>query len=355
MRRKAATKPDEASTTATAPIEPGGVFISHVHEDEPLAEAFELLIHNVSAGVVPTFRSTAKQFGGGIQYGEEWFRWICESVNKAKHIVALLTPASVSRPWILFEAGLGKGKSDGVVFGVGLGISREDAYKGPFAALQNCGAEEKELVKLCKELIEGTQAKPRDEMISKCVAEFRATVEAHFANQKSGKKASEDPTSVAVFQALEEMKLMLRDQTRMFETDMPRFPRRDRDIERLTMVVFEHSGLLESEPKLHLAFLAGLATELGYFFVKPLVDYIVNSKQAIPGERLDGMHFLLHDMFMRLEPRGKMDHHLLRTIEQALHTRLDQRLSSKNTGSPGKFTPSTALRSRVAKARSDNP
>ncbi len=307
-------------------IEPGGVFISHVHEDEPLADAFALLIQNVTAGVVPTFRSTAKQFGSGIQYGEEWFRWICESVEKAHHIVALLTPTSTGRPWILFEAGLGKAKPEAVVFGVALGISREDAYKGPFAVFQNCGTDEKELVKLCKELLQGTPAKPRDDMIVKCVQEFRGAVDSFFTNQKQARKQSEDPTSTAVFQALEEMKLMLRDQARIFGAEMPRPLRRDRGAERVLMILDRHDP--EFDPELRLMAVAACASQLGHFWVQPFIDYLLKPRQATP-DRLERIRYIMHDMFMmmRMESGSKMDSHLLHELMGATDRFISYQLS----------------------------
>jgi len=215
MARKPSSEIKEASVAPKPKAAVGAVFISHVHEDEALAEAFGMLIQSVTAGAVPTYRSSSKNLGEGIQYGKEWFDWIIESVNEASHTVALITPASTGRPWILFEAGLGKAKPDGTVFGLALGIERQDAYKGPFAVLQNCGTEKSELKKLCNQLIQGRNLNPPAEMIDRCVDDFRQKVTDHFKAQKAGKATVEDPIQVGVFQALEEMKLMLRDQQRM--------------------------------------------------------------------------------------------------------------------------------------------
>ena len=75
-----------------------GVFISHVHEDKSLADAFSILIQDITAGSVTTFSSSDNSGVGGIRYGDEWFSWIKTKVDAADHVVALLTPKSVGRP-----------------------------------------------------------------------------------------------------------------------------------------------------------------------------------------------------------------------------------------------------------------
>src|ERR1700728_4360676 len=104
---------DEEGIEADSPVPEedrsvGGIFISHVHEDRELASAFSILLRDITAGVLPTFSSSDRTADGGIRYGTEWFQWIKESIESSDHLVALLTPHSLERPWILFEAGLGK-------------------------------------------------------------------------------------------------------------------------------------------------------------------------------------------------------------------------------------------------------
>jgi hypothetical protein len=55
-----------------------GVFVSHVHEDRSLAEAFTLLIRDITAGSVAAYSSSDNTGDSGIKYGLEWFSWIKE-------------------------------------------------------------------------------------------------------------------------------------------------------------------------------------------------------------------------------------------------------------------------------------
>lgn len=98
------------------------IFISHDTRDAELAEAFSKLLSRVSAGVLKTFRSSDKKGNQGIEYGVEWYPEIMKKLESASDVVCLLTPHSVGRPWILYEAGVAKGKMDTPVHGLALGV-----------------------------------------------------------------------------------------------------------------------------------------------------------------------------------------------------------------------------------------
>jgi hypothetical protein len=50
------------------------------------------------------FRTTRT---GQIVPGDEWFRVITEKLKEASEYLILVTPNSVARPWMWFEAGAG--------------------------------------------------------------------------------------------------------------------------------------------------------------------------------------------------------------------------------------------------------
>lgn len=129
------------------------VFISHDTRDAELAEAFSNLLKSVSAGVLKSFRTSDRKGNQGIEYGVEWYPEIIKNIQGASDVVCLLTKRSVDRPWILFEAGMAKGKLDTPILGVALGIELKDASSGPFAQFQNCGDDEDSLTKLVFQLV----------------------------------------------------------------------------------------------------------------------------------------------------------------------------------------------------------
>lgn len=129
------------------------VFISHDSRDSDLAEAFSVLLTDASGGVLKSFRSSDRKGTDGIEYGVEWYPAIMAALNDATDVVALLTERSLNRPWILYEAGVAKGKLDATVFGVALGVAVDVTRTGPFAQFQNCADDEDSLTKLVLQLI----------------------------------------------------------------------------------------------------------------------------------------------------------------------------------------------------------
>src|SRR5450830_1640066 len=114
-----ADESNEPIATAANPL----VFISHDTRDRELAEAFSALLKSVSTGVLKSFRTSDRTGNQGIEYGVEWYPEIIKQIQGASDVVCLLTRRSVNRPWILFEAGMAKGKLDTPILGLALGIN----------------------------------------------------------------------------------------------------------------------------------------------------------------------------------------------------------------------------------------
>src|ERR1700755_1238889 len=97
---------DLLPSITTAPL----VFISHDTRDAEFAEAFSKLLKSVSAGMIKTFRSSDKKGSEGIDFGEEWYKRLMTQLQLTSDVVCLFTERSLDRPWILFEAGVARGK-----------------------------------------------------------------------------------------------------------------------------------------------------------------------------------------------------------------------------------------------------
>lgn len=190
------------------------VFISHDTRDAEIAEAFSKLLGSVSAGVLKSFRSSDKKGTQGMEYGVEWFPEIMKKLNDASDIVCLLTTNSINRPWILYEAGVAKGKLNNTVFGVALGIQLNEANNGPFAQFQNCGDDEDSLTKLTLQLVKRIpNAEPDEDVIKQQVHAFKEKIGKILPiNQQSTKKKEtklEEDASIA--KLFEEVKVMFQD------------------------------------------------------------------------------------------------------------------------------------------------
>lgn len=192
------------------------VFISHDTRDAELAEAFSNLLKSVSAGVLKSFRTSDRRGSQGIEYGVEWYPEIIKNIQAASDVVCLLTERSVDRPWILFEAGMAKGKLDTPILGVALGIELKSVSSGPFAQFQNCADDEESLTKLVFQLVNRIPgSEPDRETIKFQVGKFRATVNGIMGrigvsplSEKKKGAVEADNSSAKLF---EEIKVMFQD------------------------------------------------------------------------------------------------------------------------------------------------
>jgi hypothetical protein len=235
----AARKKASPHSTVSSVVEPKRittenplVFISHDSRDADLAEAFSNLLTDASGGILKSFRSSDRKGTAGIEYGQEWYRAIMQKLDDATDVVALLTTHSVNRPWILYEAGVAKGKlsANDRVLGIALGVSLDEAATGPFAQFQNSPDEEDAITGLVLQLIRRhPQAAPRDEAVRLQVQAFRQAVATLLTGRK--KDASQpqprvDETSVAKF--FEEIKVLVRDMPDRVASELGNDPRMGR-------------------------------------------------------------------------------------------------------------------------------
>lgn len=78
------------------------IFISHATTDRPIAEILKAEIDRVFANGVQVFASSVP---GIVKPGVDWLDEIRNNLEKATAVIVLITPTSISRPWIWFEVG----------------------------------------------------------------------------------------------------------------------------------------------------------------------------------------------------------------------------------------------------------
>ncbi|MBI2219061.1 MAG: toll/interleukin-1 receptor domain-containing protein [Candidatus Rokubacteria bacterium] len=80
------------------------VFISDIHEEQRVAQAVQALLKQHLQPLVPNgvFLSADDW---QVFAGEVWLERIRHELQEASVIVLMLSPESVTRPWINFEAG----------------------------------------------------------------------------------------------------------------------------------------------------------------------------------------------------------------------------------------------------------
>lgn len=226
------------------------VFISHDSRDADLAEAFGKLLKSVSAGMIKTFRSSDKKGTEGIDFGEEWYKRLMTQLQSTSNVVCLFTERSLDRPWILFEAGVAKGKLNTPVIGVALGVPLSRISAGPFYQFMNMDDSEEDLGKLVHQLARGIPNLELDgDVVRTQVNAFKSTEATLLAKLSSGatsKTAKTDVGDSAFAKLTEEMKsLPSRVAERLAEAGEPM---RRRRIRRFHPAMLDEIMHLSGEP-----------------------------------------------------------------------------------------------------------
>lgn len=234
--------PKDADVIATGPL----VFISHDSRDSELAEAFSKLLKSVSAGMIKTFRSSDKKAGDGIDFGEEWYRRLMTQLQATSDVVCLFTERSLDRPWILFEAGVAKGKLDTPVVGVALGVPLSRVSAGPFYQFQNMDDGEEDLTKLVHQLarrVPGLELDP--DVVKAQIQAFKATEASIVESFGTSGGHGGDSEESSVAKLMEEMKTL---PSRVAERLVDEDPFRRRRMMRFHPMMFEELMHMSGEP-----------------------------------------------------------------------------------------------------------
>lgn len=260
------------------------MFISHDHRDAAVAEAFSNLLLDASGGFVNSFRSSDNRGTTGIEFGAEWYETVMERLENATDVVALLTENSIDRPWILYEAGVAKGKLNKKVLGIALGVPLEAVSRGPFALFQNSDGSAEALTKLVLQLIRRDPlANPREEAVHRSVEVFLKDISAMVPQHRpSASRLARDVVDPnAVTKLFEEMKVIVSDIPKRVEErtrlDRPvlRMPLHSRAVEPLLRAVALETGK-EDFALLWAAFAAALVEASPWF-----APFAERAKQAL--------------------------------------------------------------------------
>jgi hypothetical protein len=313
------------------------IFISHDSRDADLAEAFSKLLSAVSAGVLKSFRSSDRKGSQGIEYGVEWYPELMKKLGDASDVVCLLTQRSLDRPWILYEAGVAKGKLDTAVYGIALGIPLSRANSGPFAQFQNCDDGEESLTKLVIQLVQHIpNAEPDHDVVQMQVKMFKqktAEILKKLGDTKDKKddKATVDETSVA--KLFEEVKLMFKDlparvESRFAEAVEPIRRRRMRRFDPMMIEELLHISSRPGDPSGLLIALSFFKDDFPWLYEIGMDTYRaiktgdpVEIERAIMGFRRT-MEFMMHgplDAFIDSKETYMMVRELPRILERYVY------------------------------------
>lgn len=305
------------------------IFISHDSRDAEIAEAFSKLLKSASAGLLKSFRSSSKKGGDGIEYGDEWYKKLMENLDKASDVVCLFTAQSINRPWILYEAGVAKGKTGIPVHGLAIGVPLRNITTGPFYQFQNCDDDEESLTKLVIQLSRRVKGCDPDETVVRDQVKKFKTKTKEYTKEISKKSvdgdAHEADQSSSPAKLFEEVKLMLRDLPMRIERRDKRGRNKVReqfqrvDPSRVENLIFE-SGFDHGDPVMLLFYMSFIREEYPWLYELGLETYrkIISGPADI---RIIGLHAfqnILENLPMSLQEPGEgMDVYTYEIVKRA--------------------------------------
>jgi len=104
---------------------PHKFFISHFSGDKHIAELFANALRRITLEQIDPWFSSDSTGESGLKPGDIWFNQILAKITKSRAVVALLTPNSISRPWVYFESGIGQALKKCEVIPVCIGVKRD--------------------------------------------------------------------------------------------------------------------------------------------------------------------------------------------------------------------------------------
>ena len=115
---------------------PQHLFLSHDSRDQALANAIATALQRLTLGQISVWHSSDGSGHGGLRPGQVWLDEIRAQLAKSRAVVALLTPRSIAKPWLLFESGFGAANAACDVIPVCVGIDSLASVPFPLAMYQ---------------------------------------------------------------------------------------------------------------------------------------------------------------------------------------------------------------------------
>lgn len=332
---KTSADADVLSLATAAPL----VFISHDARDAELAEAFSKLLKSVSAGMIKTFRSSDKKGTEGIDFGEEWYNRLMSRLQTTSDVVCLFTERSLDRPWILFEAGVAKGKVSTPVVGLALGVPLKRVSAGPFYQFMNMDDSEGDLTKLVYQLARRVPNLDLDSDVVKAqVATFRSAEAAILKKLSTGEEKKEEAEENPVAKLAEEMKaLPSRVAERLAESGDPFRRRRMRHFHPMMFEEMMHMSGDPADPVGILMAASIIRDDAPWLYELAMEVYRTvksGDQEAIEHERsrLERFgEFAMRGPFMEEFGLGKESHMFLMEFPRMLHHMLGRVLKEKKS------------------------
>ncbi|MBS0368912.1 MAG: toll/interleukin-1 receptor domain-containing protein [Proteobacteria bacterium] len=150
---------------------PHKLFLSHDSRDRERAKAIAQAVQRLTLGQISVWHSSDDGPSGGLRPGQVWLDEIRRQIADSRALVVLLTPQSVNRPWLLFEAGFGAAQINCAVIPVCVGIDSVADVPFPLAMYQTFQLADYDSLKRFAEKLLAMHQIPFDEGMARPVLE----------------------------------------------------------------------------------------------------------------------------------------------------------------------------------------
>jgi tetratricopeptide (TPR) repeat protein len=156
------------------------ILISHAYDERGLAEAWKKLIETTSMGAINVWFSSDTGATGGVEMGKPWLEDLYQRLTESDFILAIQTPASAGRPWIMWECGVASGivRERGII-PIVYSMARGE-LANPLTIYQTYqGDDENQVREVCQRLMHKTGLKPLDIVYNELIKAYLASVRLH--------------------------------------------------------------------------------------------------------------------------------------------------------------------------------
>lgn len=262
-----------------------------------------------------------------------------EKIDEASDVVCLLTQHSFDRPWILYEAGVAKGKLDKKVIGLVLGIPFSTAITGPFAQFQNNDGDVDSITKLVIDLVKKVPGLDPDHslvrlLVDNFVKRCEEINEKLKQQNKNNTEESIDENSVA--KLFEEIKIMFDSLPSRIEHRVDPEIRNRRRLHPMVLDELMHLEFVEDDPSLSfLIFISFFKSEFPWFYEIGIETYrgLKNAKTTNEREKLirnfgKATEMLGHPIIREIYSNNKEVYIFLKESRHIAHRYIDKLYSN---------------------------
>lgn len=181
------------------------LFLSHDSRDHERAEILAKMIERITLNQISVWHSSDSSAKGGLVPGNVWLDEIRSRLVNSKAVVALLTPTSIARPWLLFESGFGAAQVTCDVIPVCIGIDSLSDIPFPLAMYQTYQLSDYEsIIQFAKKLTSKYEILFDEEMVKPVLMQAVTKLSQARSTLIEKGKAVSDPSNYEVIEKLKE-------------------------------------------------------------------------------------------------------------------------------------------------------